>query len=260
MLVRIDAINANKGHRQDLGDLSDLINSIEALGLMHDVLIDSENNLVCGRRRLEACKHLGWQEIGCKIVDIDALRAEQDENTCRKDFTTSERVAIAKAIEERERAKAQERMKAQQPKKGENVEAKAKKAGGENFPPPNELEESGKSRDIIAKKVGMSAPTLAKAKEIVEAAEQEPEVFADLQRKMDATGKVDPVFKELQQRKAESNQTPQPVEVKPTTWVITEHMLAFRKLFDRYFDVWETVEEKKAISQFLKQLSEEALV
>ncbi len=38
------------------------------------------------------------------------LRAERDENTCRKDMTVSERVALAQKIEELEQGPAAERM------------------------------------------------------------------------------------------------------------------------------------------------------
>jgi hypothetical protein len=46
------------------------------------------------------------------------LQAERDENTCRKDFTPSEAVAIGKELEELERPKAAER-KSGRPKKAE---------------------------------------------------------------------------------------------------------------------------------------------
>jgi N6-adenosine-specific RNA methylase IME4 len=57
----------------------------------------------------------------------------------------------------------------------------------------------GRALDKIAKAVGKDRKTLAKAKAIVEAAEADP-TYAPLVEKMDRTGKVDPVFRELRQR------------------------------------------------------------
>lgn len=254
MQMKIDAIQAGRGHRQDLGDLADLMDSIGALGLLHDVLVTKEGVLVCGRHRLEACKRLGWKEIGCKVVDIDALRAEQDENTCRLDFTPSERVGIKREIEERERDAARKRKEATQPKKGEQ----GAKPRPENFTG----HETGDARDIIAKKVGMSATTLKKAEEIVEAAEAEPEIYADLQRKMDATGKVDPVHKELRERKAEAK--PEGQKAAPAVqpqWSIEDDIIKIRKAFDRVIEQlspnWETKEDIDTIRALFVQLSRE---
>jgi len=62
--------------------------------------------LIFGYRRLMACKALGFEEIPARIIDIDAddpvtaLRMEQAENEVRKDFTPSEKVEIARRIEE----------------------------------------------------------------------------------------------------------------------------------------------------------------
>ena len=53
--------------------------------------------MVAGRRRLEACKSLGWDEVPVRIVDTDRLlEAERDENTVRKAFLPSEMVAIGR--------------------------------------------------------------------------------------------------------------------------------------------------------------------
>ena len=70
---------------------------------------------------MEAIRELKWERVTVHIVhDMDGalklLQAERDENTCRKDFTRSEAVAIGKAIEELEKPKAKERQKATQVK------------------------------------------------------------------------------------------------------------------------------------------------
>ncbi len=88
-------------HRKDMGDLSSLAASMARHGLLHPVGIDAESVLIFGARRLLAARDLGWETIPARVIDVDALEAERDENECRKDFTPSERVAVMRAVEER---------------------------------------------------------------------------------------------------------------------------------------------------------------
>ena len=78
-------------------------------------------------------------------------------------------MAIAEAIDEQEREKAKERQREAGKKHG-----RGKIASG-NFP---EAIEEGRSRDLIAEKVGWSGKTYEKAKMVVEAAEHNPTVDA----------------------------------------------------------------------------------
>jgi DNA repair protein RadD len=110
MQIAIKDINIGKRYRQKVGDLADLKASMERLGLLQPIGIDKDKRLIFGQRRVEAARQLGWAVIECRVVDLeDPLAAERDENECRADFTLSEKVAIGKAIEEREREKAKER-------------------------------------------------------------------------------------------------------------------------------------------------------
>jgi hypothetical protein len=54
-----------------------------------------------------------------------------------------------------------------------------------------------KTRDKLARLVGMSSRTLEKATQIVNAAQQDPEKYRHLVKQMDARGKVDSSFREL---------------------------------------------------------------
>ena len=47
-------------YRNDLGDLQSLAPSIAENGLPHPVVITSDNKLIAGAPRLEACKALSW--------------------------------------------------------------------------------------------------------------------------------------------------------------------------------------------------------
>jgi hypothetical protein len=98
--VRICTIIIGTRHRKDMGDLKALAESIDRNGLLHPVVITPEKRLVAGARRLRACRDiLKWTEIEARILDVPSLLAgEHDENEVRKDFTPSERVALADAL------------------------------------------------------------------------------------------------------------------------------------------------------------------
>jgi ParB-like chromosome segregation protein Spo0J len=181
--VRLDEIIVGVRHRRDLGDLVSLAQSIDNVGLLHPVVVTSDKRLVAGERRLRAVQLLGWDEIDTRIVDLTGIvEAERDENTQRLDFSPSEAVAIARELEPIERAAASERQRAGK------------------TPPVDSTEGHGNTRDRVAAATGMGATTLAKAREIVEAAEADDK-NADLVEQMDATGKVEPAHRELRKRR-----------------------------------------------------------
>jgi hypothetical protein len=108
--------------------------------------------LVAGHRRLEACKRLGWGKVPVHIVPLkDLAKGELHENTLRKSFTIEKIVAIKRALEPKLKEEAEKRMKAGRPC--------AESAQGMR----------GKTRDIIAKFVGVSHDTLAEMEKIFEA-------------------------------------------------------------------------------------------
>jgi N6-adenosine-specific RNA methylase IME4 len=109
------------------------------------------------------------------------VRGELIENTSRKDFTPSELVAIAATVEKRERELAQQRMTLGKISTGS----------------------TGKTRDKIAAPLGVSGRTLEKARDVVEAAEREPEHFGHLVLEMDRTGKVNAAHRALRRSQDE---------------------------------------------------------
>ncbi len=91
--------------RQDPGDLASLENSIRKVGLLNSVVIDEDNRLIAGYRRLSACRNLGWKEIEANVIEFGSdelkmLDAEVDENLFRKDFTREEIESIEKRRQE----------------------------------------------------------------------------------------------------------------------------------------------------------------
>jgi ParB/RepB/Spo0J family partition protein len=158
--IEVEKIKVGERFRKDLGDIDRLAESIREVGLLHPIVVDEEYNLVAGYRRLEACKRLGWRRVPVHIVPLkDLAKGELHENTVRKSFTIEEIVAIKRALEPKLREEAEKRMKAGRPC--------ADSAQGMR----------GKTRDIIAKFVGVSHDTLAKMEKIVEVAEKDPETY-----------------------------------------------------------------------------------
>lgn len=195
-LKRISQIHIGERSRKDFGDLQSLMQSIEKLGLLHPVALDSRDNLIAGHRRIEAFKQLGRKEIPfVPITTIDDalkhLEAERDENTERKPYNPTEALALAKRLEPFERKAAKER----QAKAGGKGN---KKNGSEKFSGP-----LGNASDKVASAVGLSRPTLRKIEKVVDLAKENPERYGDFVQQLDATGKVDSVFKAATRKKVE---------------------------------------------------------
>jgi ParB-like chromosome segregation protein Spo0J len=100
--VACDSIRVSDRHRRDMGDLESLAVSIATEGLLQPIGITEDNVLVFGERRLLAVRDiLKRATIAARVVQVSSIAAgEYAENEIRKDFTSSERVAIGKALEE----------------------------------------------------------------------------------------------------------------------------------------------------------------
>ena len=180
----IDSIIVGERHRRNLGDIASLAASIAEVGLLQPIAVTFDGHLIAGERRLRAVELLGWKTIPYTLIPINLdqiVRGEFAENTCRKDFTLSEAVAIKRVLEPLERAAAKERQGARTDKH------------------PGKLPTSSKGRaaDKAAKATGMARRTLKKAEAIVDAAEAEPERFGKLKADMDRTGRVNGVYRRL---------------------------------------------------------------
>lgn len=113
-LIPIESIQVIGRHRYALGNLRELADSIDDVGLLNPITLTRDSRLIAGQRRLEACRLLRWVEVPVRFVDSldDAaklLRAERDENTCRKDMLPSEKAALGEALLSIEAQRAKER-------------------------------------------------------------------------------------------------------------------------------------------------------
>jgi N6-adenosine-specific RNA methylase IME4 len=165
-MMKIIDIKVGNRFRKDLGQIQTLVKSIQEIGLLQPVVLNQNNELIAGQRRLEAAKILGWDDIPANVVNLDDIeKGELHENAVRKDFTTSERVAILAEIE-------------------------AKRLGHRlrkdtNLVSFQEENKDKRSVDIVAGYTGVSTGQLQKEKKIVEAAQRDPERFDKLLEKVD---------------------------------------------------------------------------
>ena len=93
--IDIDSVKIQKTVRTDTGDMDSLEQSINNVGLLSPVIIDEQNNLIAGARRLQASRNAGLQQIPAFKVHIacdsmEALDIQSDENLCRLDLSAEE--------------------------------------------------------------------------------------------------------------------------------------------------------------------------
>ena len=148
--VPIEKIKYGLRYRTADGDIGGLANSIREVGLLQPVGVDQNMQLIYGGRRVRACSiELGWKTIPAVVLSLKSvLRGQHDENEFRKQFTPSERAAIAQAIEEELGSR-----------KGQRTDLAANAAKSDK----------GKTVDLAAKRAGFSsAETYERAKTVTE--------------------------------------------------------------------------------------------
>lgn len=215
-LVPIDRIRVGSRYRKDLGDINELAQNIQEIGLLHPVTVDKDYRLICGYRRIAACKKLGMKEIPAYTLSLEDIRhGELSENTIRKNFTFSEMVEIKKSLVLIERKTALERQKQGQ-RRGGNTHSSDRNDQGGNFPPSCQIQAKGKTRDKVAKYFDVSYKTMNNIESVYDAAKLDPHKYGDLIRKLDE-GRLKPhkAFRELSNRRLKEklfNQIPENIE------------------------------------------------
>jgi len=178
----ISDIRIGKRFRKNLGDIEDLAKSIDNIGLLHPVVITPQGELIAGQRRLEACKLLGWERIPVNAVDLENIvQGEYDENMKRIAYTPSECFAIWEALESHQ--------------------------GKQQLPSDSDGSEP---RQKVSKLTGKSTDTLSKIKQVVEAAQEEPELFEPVVQEMDETGNVNKAYRKVRQQQSKKEAGPLP--------------------------------------------------
>ena len=97
MKVKIDDIKISARIRIENTDITPLKKSIEEIGLLNPIIVNEENELLSGYRRLTACRELGWEEIDAVVLstsenEIKKLDIEFHENLGRSDLSNDDRL------------------------------------------------------------------------------------------------------------------------------------------------------------------------
>lgn len=107
--IQIADIKVGKRYRVDLKDIDALAASLSRFGQIQPIVLDGENGLIAGERRLTAAKQLGWDTIGfVRITDLDDLAKKEieiEENLRRESFNWWEEVLALEEVYNIKRSK-----------------------------------------------------------------------------------------------------------------------------------------------------------
>ena len=134
----VDSIIIGVRHRIDLGDLSPLMASIERVGLLQPITVAPDGTLLCGRRRLEAVKRLGWHTVRVWVRSgisdgLNRLLATQDENILHKPFSPTEAADLYRELKQVMEEDAARRQAAT--RFGSDAETEGSSGGVDSTPP-----------------------------------------------------------------------------------------------------------------------------
>jgi N6-adenosine-specific RNA methylase IME4 len=193
-LLPISQIKIGLRHRKDFGDLEGLARSIEH-GLLQPIGVSPEMELIWGLRRLVATRDVLKRDvILSRIVPISSIaEGEFTENLLRKDYTVSERVALIETLRDYGH-------------------------GGDRRSDQSRNCDVGRlTTKEASARVGFCRDDYFRAKQVVEAAKEDPERFAHLVERMDCTGRINGAYRQLTiARESEKiRQEPQPLPQGP---------------------------------------------
>jgi ParB/RepB/Spo0J family partition protein len=135
-------------------DISDLIESLEQFGQTRPIIVNKNNEILSGNRRTLSAKAIGMTLLECEVREFETLEEELE-------FLLIENVQRAKSTEQKVR-------EAQLWKDIESAKAKARQKGKKV-----KAEETGTTRDAVAKRVGLgSGYNYQKAEKIVNAIDE----------------------------------------------------------------------------------------
>lgn len=170
MKVSIDKLTPHPLNHRIYGNednLSELVEKIKSSGWIKPILITSNNIIISGHRRVETCKVLGITEIECEIVDDDPVK--QLELFVAENFyrvkTTTQLMKEADIYQEIEQHKAYQR----------KVEIGKQNLGQSSEEVNwNQLGETGRTSQIVSRKIGMSESSFKRAKSVKEFVKNHP--------------------------------------------------------------------------------------
>lgn len=248
----IEQVVVDERIREDYGNLDELAESMRVHGLIHPIVVDANNRLIAGGRRLEAAKQLGWTEIEVRYLgelsEYERRMIEIEENVRRKDLTEYEHSKRLVELLEAAKEAALKRVSfIQQAKETCTPRVQVSPQVSMRGPMPT----PGSLRDVSAQ-TGVPVMTFVEAKQHVETIEEIPELvdqpkkavveFGRLLRKID-----DPAQRETVKQAVSQN----PDAVKQLRNLDKESLVkaAQERLQQEYFEKSKVLEDAYAIKR-----------
>ena len=152
----------------DQDDLEEsFLNSIREMGILEPIVVDSEDTIISGHRRVAAATEVGLEEVPVRIKTFDSELEKREvllHHNRRRAKTFSQKMREAEVLEEIERERAQERQ-------GERTDLVENQSQGDEDDSESKSD-YGKTRDKVADEVGIgSGRTYDKAKQVWDAAQ-----------------------------------------------------------------------------------------
>jgi ParB-like nuclease domain len=167
--ILIKDIEIGDHFRRDLGDVNDIATSIKNNGLIHPIAVTKNYYLIAGRRRIEAFKKLGLEQIPVTVIDIELKEnGELNDNSIRNNFNAEEIIAVKKYLENREINLLSE------------TQTKLNVNKLQSFNDHDYQNELAKRRKRIAKLIGTSDINLRKLESLYYAASNDPRLYRTL--------------------------------------------------------------------------------
>lgn len=164
------------GHNERI---SDLIEKIKRSGQVHTLVVTSNGTVLAGHRRLRACKELGIEEVDVEVVDFDTPEQEVEyliDNNATREKSNEQKAREAVVLKQTLSVLAEKRKKSKLKQNrslnsSSDVVAHQGATDVPNSAPRNNLSTdtpnlaerreddsvTGKTREIIAKKVGLKS-------------------------------------------------------------------------------------------------------
>lgn len=101
-VIKVADVRVTERFRKDFGDLTELTASITRYGLLHPIVLNENNVLIAGGRRLAAMKEAGLEITECKrledLSELEQAEIELEENIQRKNLTWQEEAKAKQRI------------------------------------------------------------------------------------------------------------------------------------------------------------------
>ena len=102
----LESVVVEERIRKDFGNIDELANSIQAVGLIQPIVLTRDNKLIAGERRLRALKKIGVKELihGSLFIyndeqdDLKIKAMEIEENVKRKELSWQEQIIAKKRL------------------------------------------------------------------------------------------------------------------------------------------------------------------